>query len=101
MTPLVYALATFGIVAVIGVWPMRKLVEIVEGQRAMQSGAPSLLRRLRGWSFIAIWGLGTLYAGTFLGDWARTGDLSGASDRALSRLRIVVEVIAMFMASDQ
>lgn len=101
MTPLVYAALTLGLVALIGIWPMRKLVEIVEGQRAMQSGAPSLLRRLRGWSFIAIWGLGTLYAGTFLGDWARTGDLSGASERALARLRIVVEVIAMIMASDQ
>lgn len=48
MTPLVYAALTLGLVALIGIWPMRKLVEIVEGQRAMQSGAPSLLRRLRG-----------------------------------------------------
>lgn len=95
------ALGSLGVMALIGIWPIRKSIDIMEGKRGMQAGAPSLLRRMRGWSFVGVWGLLLLFVGAFYGDWAKTGDLDGAAMRAMERSRFVTELAVMIMGSDQ
>jgi hypothetical protein len=84
-----------------GVLPVRKVIQIAEARTELKVASPSLFRRLRGWSFIVLWALVTGYSGSFIGDWIKAGDLDGAIDRTLSRLRIVVEILVVIMASDQ
>ncbi|WP_417728001.1 hypothetical protein [Roseovarius sp.] len=95
------ALGCLGVLALTGIWPIRKSIDIFEGKRGMQAAAPSLLRRIRGWSFVGVWGLLVLYVGAFYGDWAKTGDMEGAASRAMERSRFVIELVMMIMASDQ
>ena len=101
METLIYAALAIMTLTLIGVWPVRKFFEVIEAKSEMRAQSPSLLRTIRGWSIIAIWMVLTAYCGSFFGDWAKTGDLDGASERMLARGRIVVEAVVMIAASDK
>ncbi|SLN17715.1 hypothetical protein ROG8370_00521 [Roseovarius gaetbuli] len=101
METLTYAALAILSLTVIGVWPARKFFEVLEAKSEMRAQSPSLLRTLRGWSIVAIWVVLTAYCGSFFGDWAKTGDLDGASERMMARGRIVIEAVAMIAASDK
>jgi hypothetical protein len=84
----------------VGVLPTRKFFQLLEARFEMQAQSTSLLRSLRGWSFIGIWAVLTWYAGSFTGDWAKTGDLDGALERAGERAEIILQIVVIIMEAD-
>lgn len=101
MEPLIYAGLTVVGLSLIGIYPARKFFQVIEAKGEMRAQSPSLLRSIRGWSIVAIWVVLTAYSGSFFGDWIKTGDLDGATERLIARGRIVIEVVAMIAASDK
>ena len=86
--------------AVVGVWPVRKLIQVAEAKHELKHGSAGFLRTISGWSYIAIWLMAVWFFATIIGDWGATGDLSGAIDRGWLRLRILIEIAAALMESD-
>lgn len=99
--PVLWGVAGAATATLAGIWPVRKFIQVIEAKTEMQAGSPGKLRALRGWSFIALWGLLTWYAGTVIGDWGASGDLEGALERAVLRARLIIELLALIMAADQ
>lgn len=98
--PYVLAAVLVAGLAVVGILPTRKLFQLLEARSEMQARSPSLLRALRGWSFIAVWAVLTWYAGSVTGDWARSGDLDGALDRAGQRAEFILQIVVLIMEAD-
>jgi hypothetical protein len=83
-----------------GVYPVLRLIRIHEAQHELKQGSASFLRSLAGWSIIAVWIGAAWFFATIIGDWAVTDDLAGAIDRAMVRLYVLLEILAMLAASD-
>ncbi|WP_299030028.1 hypothetical protein [uncultured Sulfitobacter sp.] len=98
--PTLAALALFVVSAVIGILPMRKLIEVREAQHELRIGSASRISRMGGWAIIAFWLMAVWFFATIIGDWGATGDLDGAMDRAWLRLRILLEIAAALGDSD-
>lgn len=86
--------------AMIGIMPVRKLIQIREARHELKRGSTGYLRTLAGWSVIALWLMAAWFPATIIGDWAATGDLAGAIDRGWLRLRILLEIAVALMESD-
>ncbi|MEM6728764.1 MAG: hypothetical protein AAF618_09705 [Pseudomonadota bacterium] len=87
-----------GLGALIGAGPARKLIQVREAKRDLKRGSASFIRGIAGWSLIALWLAAIWYGGTIIGDWAVTGDLEGAAERSLLRLRILIEILAVILS---
>jgi hypothetical protein len=92
--PLLAGLALFAFSTLIGVMPMRKLIEVREAQHELRAGSASRLRQITGWTIIAFWLMTVWFLSTILGDWTVGGDLDGAIARSWLRLRILLEIAA-------
>lgn len=83
-----------------GVLSVQKIIQVIEAKSEMREDSPGFLRAVGGWSMVAIWAVLTLFAGSFIGDWAYTGDLEGATARAASRLEILMHILIAIAESD-
>ncbi|KPQ15905.1 MAG: Ion transport protein [Rhodobacteraceae bacterium HLUCCO18] len=99
--PILLSIAVlFGAMTVAGIFPVLRLIRIHEAHHELKQGSASFLRSLAGWSIIAVWIGGAWFCATIIGDWAVTDDLDGAIDRAMVRLYVLLEILAMLAASD-
>ena len=98
--PLIAGFALFALATVVGVLPVRKLIQIREAKHELRHGSAGFIRTLAGWSAIALWLLATWFFATIVGDWGATGDLDGAIARSWLRLRIILEIAIAIMESD-
>jgi len=100
IAPIVSLLVLLAGSSLVGVGPVRKLIQVREAKHELKRGSAGMLRSFSGWSVIAFWLLITLYLATVLGDWLVSGDLGGAVDRSMLRLRIILEILAAIAESD-
>ena len=98
--PFIAGLALLALSTLIGVIPVRKLIEVREAKHELKRGSAGFIRTLSGWAVIAFWLMATWFVATILGDWSVTGDLDGAIDRSWLRLRILLEIAAALADSD-
>ena len=98
--PVLAGLAVLAAGTLLGIWPVRKLIVVAEAKHELRHGSAGFLRSLSGWSFIVFWLMAVWFGGTIIGDWAVTGDLEGALDRAWLRLQILLEIAAAIAESD-
>lgn len=98
--PLIAGLALFAVATFIGVAPVRKLIQVYEAKHELKHGSAGFLRSLSGWVVIAFWLMTTWFLATVIGDWGASGDLEGAIERSLLRLRILLEIAIALMDSD-
>ncbi|WP_375281315.1 hypothetical protein [Pseudooctadecabacter sp.] len=94
LSPVIAALALIAGSAVLGILPVRKLIQVREAKHELKHGSAGFIRTTSGWIVIAIWLALTWFVATILGDWSVTGDLSGAIDRGWLRLQILLEILA-------
>jgi hypothetical protein len=99
-TPFLAALALLVGATLVGIAPVIKLIQVYEGHHELKQGSAGWLRTVAGWSIIAFWLMTTWFLATIVGDWAVSGDLSGAIYRTWLRLRILLEIAAAFADSD-
>jgi len=92
-------LVVFALGTAIGIAPVRKLITVRETKHEMRQGSAGFLRGMAGWIVIALWIAAVWFFGTIIGDWAATGDLAGAVERAQLRLWILLELLSAL--SDQ
>ena len=92
--PILCALALLALSTWIGTGPVRKMIEVREARHELRRGSAGAIRGIAGWAVIAFWLMATWFAATVLGDWSASGDLSGAIDRSLLRLRVLLEIAA-------
>ena len=98
--PWLATLALFALATLIGVGMIRKIITVYEAKHELKQGSAGFLRSISGWSMIAFWVMGTWFFATVFGDWAASGDLEGAVDRAWLRLRVLLEIAAAIADSD-
>lgn len=91
---LLMASTTVGMMAVV------KLIQIYEAKHELKRGSAGAIRMIAGWSMVAFWIMAVWFFATILGDWNASGDLQGAIDRSLLRLRILLEIAAAIASSD-
>lgn len=92
--PFLFGLGLFFVATLVGMAPVRKLIEIREARHELRRGSAGFLVTVSGWAFIAFWIMAVWFAATILGDWATHGDLSAALERAAWRARILLEIAA-------
>ena len=97
--PFTIGLALLGVSTLLGILPVRKLIEIREARHELRRGSSGFLVTVSGWAFIAFWIMAVWFGATVLGDWATHGDLAAALDRAALRLRILLE-LAMALSDE-
>lgn len=98
--PLIWGSVLLVIFTSTGMLSVRKIIHMIESSSEMREESPGLLRAIGGWSMVAIWAVLTLFAGSFIGDWAYTGDLDAALARAASRLEILIHILIAIAESD-
>ena len=100
IAPILAGLALMALATAIGIGPVRKTIHVREAQHELKQGSAGWIRSISGWSMIAFWIMATWFFATIIGDWAVTGDLEGAFDRSMLRLRILLEIAAAIADSD-
>lgn len=100
LEPVIAAAALFALATLLGLWCIRKLIEVYEAAHELRRGSAGWLRTIGGWSLVALWALGTWYCATIIGDWGVSGDLDGAVARSWLRLQIVIEIALAVLDSD-
>lgn len=76
----------------LGMIQIRRRIEAHEARHELRTGSASQIRRIISWTAFALWLMATWYFATIIGDWAVSGDLGGAVERSLLRLRILMEI---------
>jgi len=92
--PLGLTLVAFAVSTLAGYLPVRKLIEVREARHELKQGSAGFIRTTSGWFVIVIWLALTWFAGTFCGDWFRTGSFEIALDRGMLRLQVLPEILA-------
>ena len=92
--PLLLMIPLFFVTTLIGVASVKKMISMYEARHELKQGSAGFLRSMSGWIIIVIWALLSIWAASFLGDWHTTGDLNGATDRAVIKLHIILEILA-------
>ncbi len=98
--PYIAAVVLFAVASLLGIAPVIKIIAVYEAKHELKHGSAGFIRSLSGWAIIAFWLLITWFLATILGDWATTQDLTGAIDRSMVRLRVVLEILAALADSD-
>lgn len=96
ITPYLFGLVLLAVATVLGIFPIRKAIQIKEAKHELKQGSAGYLRSLSGWSIILFWAAATWFCATILGDWSASGDLQGALARAQIRLQVLLELLALF-----
>ncbi len=91
--PILVAAITIGIGAVIGMYPIQKLIQIQEAKHELKQGSASFFRTTVGWMVIVLWLAAVWFVMTIIGDWWATGDLDGAIERSGRRLRLLLTIL--------
>ncbi|WP_298863023.1 hypothetical protein [uncultured Sulfitobacter sp.] len=86
--------ALFGLSTYVGLIPVHRMIRRREAQHELRAGSASYLRRMGGVVFVMIWVVTVLCLSTILGDWAVTGDLNAALERAGMRTAVMLEIAA-------
>ena len=89
-------LVLLGVSTLLGLLPVRKLIEVREAKHELKHGSAGFIRTTAGWFVIVLWLAFTWFAATVIGDWGATGNLERAIDRGLLRLQILLEILAAF-----
>lgn len=100
LLPLLMAVPLLALATALGIAPMKKILVMREARHELRHGSAGALRALAGWSVIAFWAMAVWFLATILGDWQMTGDLDGALERAMLRLRVLLEIAAAIADSD-
>jgi len=98
--PYIAAIVLFCVATALGIAPVVKIISVYEAKHELKHGSAGFIRSISGWAIIAFWILTTWFVATILGDWAATQDLTGAIDRGMLRLRILLEIFAALAESD-
>lgn len=94
LAPYLFALVLLAMATLLGILPVRKLIQVREAKHELKHGSAGFLRTMSGWVVIALWIMATWFFATILGDWATYGNLEDALDRAVLRLYILLEIAA-------
>lgn len=92
--PFLAFLVLLGGASLLGLSPIRKLIQVREAKHELKHGSAGFLRTMSGWIIIAIWATGTWFVATIIGDWWATGDLDGAIARSGRRLEVLLRILA-------
>lgn len=98
--PFLATLALFAVSTLVGMIQVVKIIQIREAKHELKQGSAGFLRSIGGWSAIFIWFGAVWFLATIFGDWGVSGDLGGAWDRGMVRLRILIEILAILAESD-
>ena len=91
--PIIATLALICAAAGIGIFPIKKLIQVQEAKHELKHGSAGFLRTMSGWIIIAIWLAVTWFLATIVGDWWSTGDLGGAIQRSGRRLELLLHIL--------
>ncbi|MEM8536912.1 MAG: hypothetical protein AAGF56_03530 [Pseudomonadota bacterium] len=94
IAPYLYAFGLFCAATLIGILPVKKLIQVREAKHELTRGSAGFIRTISGWSVIMFWVAATWFVATILGDWATYGDLEAAMERGFVRLRVLLEILA-------
>ena len=92
--PFAALLVIIALATPLGIAPIRKLIVVKEAKHELKQGSAGFLLSLSGWIIIAVWGFGTWFCATILGDWWATGDLDGAILRSGRRLELILHILS-------
>ena len=98
--PVISGLVVFILGTAIGIWPVKKLIQVNEAKHELKTGSAGAIRTIGGWSLIVFWVAGVWFCATVIGDWGATGDLEGAMERGWIRLYVLMEILAAIASSD-
>ena len=88
--PILSTLLIVGIASLVGVQPIKKLIQVNEAKHELKHGSAGFLRTMSGWIIIVVWLMATWFFATITGDWWATGDLEGAIERGWYRLELLL-----------
>lgn len=91
--PILATLLIIGIGSVIGIHPIKKLIQVGEAKHELKQGSAGFLRTMSGWFIIVIWMAAIWFCATITGDWWATGDLGGAIERGWYRLELLLIIL--------
>lgn len=91
--PLVAMLLLIGGGSALGLYPIKKLIQVREAKHELKHGSAGFLRTVSGWIVIAIWLAAIWYLATIIGDWWAFGDLGTAFVRSLRRLELILIIL--------
>ena len=91
--PILSTLLIVGIASLVGVQPIKKLIQVNEAKHELKHGSAGFLRTMSGWIIIVVWLMATWFFATITGDWWATGDLEGAIERGWYRLELLLIIL--------
>ncbi len=94
VAPIVSTLFLICLAAPIGIYPIRKYIQIQEAKHELKHGSAGFIRSFGGWIIIAIWVAVVWFIATILGDWWASGDINGAIERSGRRLEVLFRIIS-------
>lgn len=98
--PFIAAVVLLALATWLGVGRVVKIIQVYEAKHELRQGSAGFIRSISGWSMIAFWLMATWFFATIIGDWGASGDLEGAVERSMLRLRILLEIAAAIAESD-
>lgn len=98
--PYIAAVVLLALSTWLGVGRVVKIIQVYEAKHELRQGSAGFIRSISGWSMIAFWLMATWFFATIIGDWGASGDLEGAVERSMLRLRILLEIAAAIAESD-
>jgi hypothetical protein len=91
--PLIATILLICSAAALGLYPIRKLIQVREAKHELKHGSAGFLRTMSGWIIIAIWLAAIWFIATILGDWWAFGNLDAALVRSLRRLELILIIL--------
>jgi hypothetical protein len=91
--PVLATVSVIFIAASLGIYPIKKLIQVREAKHELKHGSAGFFRTMSGWIVIAIWVAVTWFVATIIGDWWATGDLNGAIARSWLRLELILRIL--------
>ena len=88
------AVALFGLSTYFRLLPVHRMIQRREAHHELRSGSASYLRRMGDAILFVTWIIVVLCLSSILGDWAVTGDLDAAMDRAGRRAAVLFKLAA-------
>ncbi len=98
--PYIAAAGLLVLATLLGIGPVIKIIQVYEAKHELKQGSTGFIRSISGWAIVAFWLMAIWFLATILGDWATSQDLSGAIDRSMIRLRLLLEIAAALADSD-
>ncbi|MGH1578360.1 hypothetical protein [Planktotalea sp.] len=80
--------------ASLGIYPVKKLIQVKEAKHELKHGSAGFLRTMSGWIIIALWIAAVWFFATIIGDWWAFGNLEQAIARSFHRLELLLHILA-------